>query len=227
MYFERAVHLDPSFAGSYSELARAQFNATVDFQMGNLEDVLVSAEALIRQTLQLDPSDSEARSTLSHVSRLRGDVEAAVIEAERALATNPNLATAHQALGSALICSGRAKGGLAALDTSMRLDPRSPMSAWRLNFEVVGLYYSHQYPAVIGVAQRVIRSYPNFPHPYRWLAAALGQLGRIEEANEALTRAVLVVPGSFDMYVRNRVRWMRPEDHAHMLEGLRRAGWEG
>jgi adenylate cyclase len=29
------------------------------------------------------------------------------------------------------------------------------------------------------------------------------------------------------MYVRHRVRFMRPEDHAHVLEGLRKAGWEG
>jgi hypothetical protein len=29
----------------------------------------------------------------------------------------------------------------------------------------------------------------------------------------------------FDMYVRARPPWFRPEDHAHMLEGLRKAGW--
>ena len=29
------------------------------------------------------------------------------------------------------------------------------------------------------------------------------------------------------LYVRKGVPWMRPEDHAHMLEGLRKAGWEG
>jgi adenylate cyclase len=29
------------------------------------------------------------------------------------------------------------------------------------------------------------------------------------------------------MFVRRRVPWHRPEDHAHMLEGLRKAGWEG
>jgi adenylate cyclase len=27
--------------------------------------------------------------------------------------------------------------------------------------------------------------------------------------------------------VRNRVPWMQPEDYAHMLDGLRKAGWEG
>ena len=47
------------------------------------------------------------------------------------------------------------------------------------------------------------------------------------EAREALEKAMAIVPGSFDMYVRGRVPWMRPEDHAHMLEGLRQAGWEG
>jgi len=28
------------------------------------------------------------------------------------------------------------------------------------------------------------------------------------------------------MYVRDRPPWIRGEDHAHMLEGLRKAGWK-
>jgi len=52
-------------------------------------------------------------------------------------------------------------------------------------------------------------------------------LGRTAEAKEALERAIAIAPGSFDMYVRGRVPWMRPEDHAHMIEGLRKAGWGG
>jgi adenylate cyclase len=59
------------------------------------------------------------------------------------------------------------------------------------------------------------------------LAAALGELGRTEEAKEALKTAIAIAPASFDMYVRGRVPWMRPEDHAHMPERLRKAGWEG
>jgi len=72
-----------------------------------------------------------------------------------------------------------------------------------------------------------VRSNPNYPPPYRWLAAALGQLGGIKEAKEALEQAIAIAPGSFDMYVRKRVPWMRPEDHAHMIQGLRKAGWKG
>jgi adenylate cyclase len=74
------------------------------------------------------------------------------------------------------------------------------------------------------VSKKAIRSYPDFPNPYRWLAAALGQLGRRDEAKETLEKAVAVLPASFEMSVRCRVPWMRPQDHAHMIEGLRKAG---
>ena len=68
---------------------------------------------------------------------------------------------------------------------------------------------------------------PTDPQALRWFAAALGQLGRTEEAQEALGKAIAMAPASFEMFVRRRVPWHRPEDHAHMLEGLRKAGWEG
>jgi PPP family 3-phenylpropionic acid transporter len=65
------------------------------------------------------------------------------------------------------------------------------------------------------------------PMIYRWPAAALGQLGRTTEAKEVLEKAVSRAPGAFDMYVRKRAPWFRPEDHAHLVEGLRKAGWNG
>ena len=55
----------------------------------------------------------------------------------------------------------------------------------------------------------------------------LGQLGRAAEAREWLEKAISFSPAAFKMYVHNRVPWFRPEDHAHLVEGLRKAGWEG
>ena len=91
----------------------------------------------------------------------------------------------------------------------------------------MGLYLSREYEAAIEAARQGIRSNPDFPSTYRWLAAALGQLGRLEEATAALEKAIAVAPASFDAFVRRRVPWHRPEDHTHMLEGLRKAGWQG
>jgi len=86
-------------------------------------------------------------------------------------------------------------------------------------------YFSGDYKAAVEAAQGVIRSNPEFPFSYRYLAAALGQIGRPDEAKEALAKTMALAPAYFDMYVRSRPPWMRPEDHAHMVEGLRKAGW--
>jgi adenylate cyclase len=90
----------------------------------------------------------------------------------------------------------------------------------------VGYYLSGEYNAAIEAARRSIRLYPDREHDYRWLAAALGQLGRVDEAKEALETAIATAPATFDRYVRARMPWHLPEHYAHMLEGLRKAGWE-
>jgi adenylate cyclase len=157
----------------------------------------------------------------------RGELEGAQVEIERALAMSPNLAVAHWQRGATLIFSGRPKEGLDALETCIRLDPGDPFMSVRLLHIACGLYFAREYENVIDAAKRLIRSYPDFPMIYRWPAAALGQLGRTAEAKEWLDKAISAAPAAFNMYVRNRVPWFRPEDYAHLVEGLRKAGWDG
>jgi adenylate cyclase len=223
-FFQQAVDLDPRFAGGYTGVAAALGRAA-DFRGRSLPEALNSAKALARRAVALDGADAEARSCLANALYRGGDYEGGLAEAERALTISPNLADAHAVRGAILIFSGRRKEGLAALERSIRLDPRDSRSATRLNQIALGFYFSLDYAAAVEAAKRAIRSYPNYPLPYRWLAAALGQLGRTEEAGEALEKAIAISPSSFEMYVRTRVPWMRPEDYVHMLEGLRKAGW--
>jgi adenylate cyclase len=225
-FFRQAVELDPSFSGGYGGLALAQVEA-VSLQSLGFFEVLSSAEALARRAVALDGRDAEARSYLSNALWMRGDYDGALAEAQRALATSPNLARGHANLGSALIFSGRPKEGITAIETSLRLDPQDPLLPSRLNTLTLGLYFAGEYEAAVQVAKRAVRSNPDYPLPYRWLAAALGQLYRTAEAKKMLEKAIAVAPALFDMYVRQRVPWHRPEDHAHMLDGLRKAGWEG
>jgi adenylate cyclase len=224
-FFQQAIDLDPRFAGAYLGLSIAQSNAT-DFQRRSPYERPSSVEVLARQAVALDPANAEARSCLAGALYRSGDYEGGLAEVECALAISPNLAYAHGVLGAILVFSGRPKEGIAALERTIRLDPRDPQRIFRLNQIALGLYFLQEYGAAVDAAKRAIRSYPNFPNTYRWLAAALGQLDRIEEAKAALEKAMLVVPGSLEMSVRRRVPWMRPEDHDHMLQGLRKAGWK-
>jgi adenylate cyclase len=219
-FFQQAIDLDPTFSGGFTGLAWAQFHSTAGFQRP--EDTQSLCESLARRAVAVDGADAEARACLAAVLLRCSDYEGALAEAERALEMAPNLAGAYGTLGATLIFSGRQKDGLAALQTSIRLDPRDPSN--RVHQIAVGSYFARRYEAAIDAAKRAIRAYPDYPLTYRWLAAALGQLGRIEEAKEALAKAIATAPASFDMYVRARVPYMRPEDHAHMVEGLRKAG---
>jgi adenylate cyclase len=226
-FFEQAIELDPSFAGGYSGLAAAQLQSANTFMQRDLAEALRSAETLARKAVSLDGADADALACLGRVRLTQGDYEGARSAIEQAIALNPNLAIAHGTLGGTLVFSGHPKDGLAALEHGLRLDPRHPRAGVILNQVVIGLYLSRDYEGAVEAARRVLRSYPDHPLVYRWLAAALGQLGRTEEARQALERAVSLSPASFDFYVRRRVPWHREEDHLHMLDGLRKAGWEG
>lgn len=226
-FFRQAIDLDPTFAPGYSALALAQLQAAAVYQKLSLAEAQSSAEALARRAVSLDGADAEARSCLGWALQARGELDGALVEIERALAMSPNLAVAHWQRGATLIFSGQPMKGLDALETCIRLDPRDPFMSVRLLHMACGLYFAREYEGVVDAAKRLIRSYPDFPMIYRWPAAALGQLGRAAEAKEWLEKAISYAPAAFKMYVHNRVPWFRPEDHTHLIEGLRKAGWEG
>jgi adenylate cyclase len=221
-YFQQAIDLDPNFAGGYSGLAYAQHRAGMRRGLSETKNLEQA-----RRAVGLDANDAEARVCLGFMLLWQGDLEGALAEGEAALALSPNLASAHGLLGSVLNWSSQYEKARISLEKSIRLDPRNPNLSIRFNAVIVSFYLAGGYAAAIEVAERAIRSYPDYASNYRWLAAALGQEGRIEEAKEALATAIAIAPAQFDLYVRTRVPWHRPEHHAHMLEGLRKAGWTG
>jgi adenylate cyclase len=217
-FFQQAIDLDPMFVGGYVGLSAV---------LSRAKGTQIREEELARRAVALDSGNAEAHSRLALALNARGDHQGARAQAERALALCPNLAAAHGALGVILAYSGRPREGLAALETCIRLDPRDPSLVNRLNQLALAHYFCRDYEGAIEAAERAIRSFPDFPSPYRWLAAALGELGRTAEAKQALEKAITVSPTSFEFQVGNRPPWFRPEEHAHMLDGLRKAGWDG
>ena len=226
-FFRQAIELGPNFSGGYVGLASALAAAATAFGTAAFVETQNAEESLALRAIALDPSNAEAHICLAVALRDRGDLEGARAEAERALSLCPNIAPGHGRKGQALVFSGQPKAGIAALETALRLDPRSP-AMWReLQYLAIGHYLCEEYETAAETAQQVIRSYPAFPLPYRWLTAALGQLGRADEAKQALEKLIAVRVGvHFKRGLDWRPPWMRPEDHAHLLDGLRKAGWK-
>jgi adenylate cyclase len=215
-FFKQAIELDAMFAGGY--LGRSAV-------LSRAKGTQPEEEALARQAVAVDAANAEARARLALALLARGDHAGAREQAEQALAICPNLAAAHGALGIVLAYAGEPERGLAALQRCIRLDPRGPFLVNRLNQVALAQYFCRDYAGAVDAAERAIRAFPNFPSPYRWLAAALGQLGRAEEGRRAWEKAQQLSPAEWDFQVRNCPAWFRPEGHTHMIEGLTKAGW--
>jgi adenylate cyclase len=217
-FFQRAIDLDPMFAGGYIGLSSV---------LARAKGTQVKEEEMARRAVALDGSNADAHARLALSLNARGDHRGARAKAEEALALCPNLAEAQGALGVILAYAGQPAEGVAALMTCIRLDPRAPTLVNRLNQLALAHYFCRDYSAAAEVAERAIRAYPDFPSPHRWLAAACGQLGRKAQGKAALQQAMKISAAEFDFQVTKRPPWFRPVDHEHMRAGLRKSGWRG
>jgi adenylate cyclase len=231
-FLERAIELDPLFAAAHAMLAISRIIALTIAPPLSLRDTVTMdtvamAEAAARKAIELDPDEPSALTALARVAEFKGDRKAALELTEQAILVDPNYAGAHIIKGGNLIYSGRTREGREVEMAALRLNPRDPMGLGMRLMVAISYYYERDYQNAAGTVRSAIRDYPDHPNPYRWLAASLGQLGLGEEARAALQQAIKVSAAAFNFYVSSCPPWIRPEDHEHMLDGLRKAGWQG
>ena len=221
-FFRQAIELDPTFAGGYTGLSEALDRAAIVWHTRELAEAQRLAEEYARRAVSLDGNDAYAHVCLASALVMRGDCRGAREEAQRALALNPNEPDAYGSLGCSFLYDGEPEKGLVGLKENLRRDPFGPVSSARRNQIAIAHYLRGDYEAAVVAERRAIRISPSYSGCYRWLAAALGQLGRIDEASEVLADAA-----AFGSHVHQRPPWLRPEDYEHWLDGLRKAGWQG
>jgi len=226
-FFQRAIAIDAEFSAPYVALAQACLDDAADFGSRSVEDAAELSEGWAQKAIAIDPEDADARAVASILAGTFGKWDEAHDQASLARASNPNSPMAILAEANSLLFTGRPGEARQGFTACLRIDPRGPVSGWAMRQIVMSYYYERDYVSSAEAARRLVARYPGISGNYRWFAAALGQLGRTEEAGVALRRALDISPGSFEFYTRRRPPWLRPKDHEHMLEGMRKAGWQG
>ncbi len=188
-------------------------------------DVLAKSEELASRAVTLDPSDAQALTILGHVRAfLHHRVAEAVSLYERALALNPNLPMAWVFSSLALSYRGEHEEALRRWEKYKRLAPLHPHAFFFDSARLVPLLMLKRHEEVDAAARQVTALHAGFTFPYKAWVSALGHLGRREEAMAARDRLVAMEP-DFDLAkARERIPLARPEDLAHYLAGLRKAG---
>src|SRR5262249_121331 len=146
-----------------------------------------------------------------------GHGERALRQLSATLVDNPSSAWANGVKGIILVTLGQRPAGRASLLTALRLNPRDSSAGLFPGWITISCYYDGSYAQAVALAKTMNEHFSGYTVMYRWLAAALGQLGHTDDARAALEKAVLVSPKSFELHVLSRPAWIRPEDHEHML----------
>jgi len=144
------------------------------------------------------------------------------VEADRALALNPLDASMKAYLGLLTAASGEWDRGCQMVDSAMQLNPNCPGY-----FYFAGCWNAYRQGRYGDVLEAVARiNMPTYFHVPAIRAAALGQLGRRDEAQKALQDLLALRPDFAAVVRQEYAKWYDNEHIEPILEGLRKAGLE-
>ena len=189
VHLRQAIQLDPNYALAYSGLADAYCSLGVIGDVAAAE-VFPKARVAAEKALELDSSLAEAHNSLAYV-KFSYDWEwnAAEAEFQRAIALNPNYATAHQWYGQFLRLMGREEEAIIEGRESLDLDPLSLI----INVEAgLPYYYLRRYDEALRHFRKALELEPNFALAHHDIGWVLESEGKYPEAIEELERAVQI-----------------------------------
>jgi adenylate cyclase len=222
-FFRQAIALDPNFApGHYGYAFALQWDIW-HYSARSFSEVqgIPRDEALL--AVALDDKDAMAHAIVAHIRMWASEWEAAIAEARTAHALNPNSAFVISMLGCVLSFGGYRAEALERLRQAMRASPHDPLT-WLWTMWTASIHLSaRDFAAALETYRQLIRLRPRSGVGYVFAAASAAHLGRLEEARAMLDRAEAEFPDDLRRY-RQHPPWLRAEDYAIRLEGLRLAG---
>jgi adenylate cyclase len=217
---EQAVTREPECALAWSLLGILYFN-NYKLQYSPLKTPVEKAPVFITKGVALDPQNQTVRACMALLQFCLNERDLFLLEAEKALALNPQSPFLSGYLGWLLALSGEWDRGLAILGKGMELNPHCP--GW---FHMAPyFYFYHQGRYLEALQEAHLFQMPQFFWDPLLRAAALGQLGRNQEAAQALSQLLAVKP-DFPSQARFLIGCFAksPDLVEGLLDGLRLAG---
>ncbi len=230
--FESAIEKDPRFARAHIGLAMTHLREWACYSWNYWFFPPDEALDHARAALDLDENDHRAHCMLGLVEIYNKDYDMARRHLARALEINPNDTDvlAHAAVSLAIL--GEPEAAVEAGRKALRLAPHHP--EWYAAFAATALFAARQYREAIEVASTAPEAICDTP---ACLAASYAYLGRAEDAshyrdtvyrhyaNQLKREWFGPNTGCID-WLLSMCPYRRPEDEAHYVEGLRKAGIE-
>ena len=228
-FFDRALAADPDNVEALIGSARADVVEGVNVIVTDPMAAFAAAEAKLTKALSSVPDHAGGHLWLGLTEILTKRAAEGIAECEHALALDRNLAEAHACVGYGKMFIGRAEDSEAHIGEALRLSPRDTQAYIWMNTAGLAKLHLGSWEQAVAWFRREIEANRNNPPAYLNLAAALAQLGRLDEAYSAVKAGLALNPA----YLISRIRdaWTaRSDDPTYLakiepiLEGMRKAG---
>lgn len=186
-FFNQAIEIDPQYALAYAGLADC-YNL-LDIWAGlPTRETFPKAKAAAQKALAIDDQLAEAHTSLAYaIHNYEWDWNAAEREYKRALALNPNYATAHQWYAEFLTAVGRFDDARREGQKALELDPMSPIINAVVGWNEI---MARRYDAAIEQTLRTTQLFPSFSAGHAYLGLAYLEAGKPREAIRPLEQAI-------------------------------------
>jgi len=220
----KSMAADPGFASAPALLGLCYVAAALHGWVERPRDAIAIARRHARDAIAMEPLNALGHAALGMSYHFRGPMDEAAAAFERALELEPNNTLYWTHLSSALCFAGRPEEAIAAAEKAARGSPRDP-EFWHVSLSKASAYFvAGRLEDSVREAKHSARLQPNFYASHSFLAAAAALLGRQAEAEASAKMLLQLVPRFNIKAVQRNPLFERPEDLAHMIEGLRLAG---
>jgi len=214
----KSIELDPEFADAHAWLAMSYIGSWVYFgEASESERSVALAEA--QRAVSLDPNNASAHAILGSVLIYGGSPDKGAAALATALRIDPNNADALMFLAEERVYEGHGAEALDHARTAFRLNPHPPgWYYWYLGFLE---YATGRYDEAIDTLRHRAT---HWSESQRILAAALAQLGRIEEAKAEAAQFLAAHPNFTIRHWANTQPFQHEADRRRFVDGYLKAG---
>lgn len=222
--FEKAVQLDPHYAGAHAGLSTAYLNEFL-FQWDPRPQTLERAFELAQKAVALDDSSALAHHALGVVYPIKKQPDQAIAELERAIALDPNYANAYAMLADTLNWAGKPEEAIGLMKKAMRLNPHyEQYQAWYVYCLGSSYRFAGQYEEAVTILKRSLLLNPSFWPSYIHLAVIFSEQGQEEEARAAAAEVLRINPNFSLELGRQSWPYKDPAQLERDMAALRKAG---
>jgi adenylate cyclase len=222
---QRAVEFDPDYAEALGTLADVMTSRIANgwhaSRKHEIDDVCEAAS----RALAAGPNNSTCIAAAAYAfAVLARRFEEAEQLAERAIAVHPNSTFVRNRAGAVYSNSGESDKAIAQITTALRMNPLDNItSTFTFTVGAVAHFFARRFEESLYWGRRATAITPQARIPLWCAAAALGHLGRLEEAHAEIDRILELHPAA--TLARARIASFRHDWMYDLyLDGLRKAG---